>query len=422
MTCIAEDIKHLTLNGVLDAEGRRFHIAILNVMGDWPFIAKCGLLLRHFHHVAKCFIRKWSNFSFWFLNITFPDQFPSSSSHAIWFILSSPVVCLPRHAEPTAKAKPKAKGKARAERKGICHLCQADRPNFLWEDFSSENPAWVSSINSLPLPFLRRPPILDLHHNLEHEASFFAIDIFHSWHLGAGKVFMASNIVLATDHFEGSNIPDRFAALNENFQAFCKAKRKKPYLRQISKTTCNWMSTMDYPSGAWSKGHTTLILHQWFLDFCQKHPDALEGDQLLQKAFEAAFHMNAFLEGVYREDVWIESEKACRLADHGRQFLKKNDEAAREAHELGRPLYLFMPNLHRLDHVFRAMIFHGKRAPYILNPLIWGTQADEDFIGKPSRLSRRVGVRCVILRTLQRSLMASYAKYCEYGLIIRSSA
>lgn len=58
MTCIAEDIKHLTLNGVLDAEGRRFHIAILNVMGDWPFIAKCGLLLRHFHHVAKCFIRK----------------------------------------------------------------------------------------------------------------------------------------------------------------------------------------------------------------------------------------------------------------------------------------------------------------------------------------------------------------------------
>ena len=100
---------------------------------------------------------------------------------------------------------------------------------------SSENPAWVSSINSLPLPIVRRPPILDLHHNLEHEASFFASDIFHSWYLGAGKLFLASNIVLATGHFEGSNIPDRFAALNENFQAFCKTKKKKPHCGRFQK-------------------------------------------------------------------------------------------------------------------------------------------------------------------------------------------
>ena len=138
-----------------------------------------------------------------------------------------------------------------------------------------------------------------------------------------------------------------------------------------------------------------MILHQWFLDFCQQRPDAVGGDQLLQKAFEAAFHIIRCLQG--------------RCLDCMEGSSRKNEKTARNAHELGRTLYRFMPNLHRLDHVFRAMIFLGNRAPYILNHPIRGS-------------SRRVGTRCAILHALQRCLMASYAKYCAYGLTIKSCA
>lgn len=45
-------------------------------------------------------------------------------------------------------------------------------------------------------------------------------------------------------------------------------------------------------------------------------------------------------------------------------------------------------------------------------------QSDEDFIGRPSRISRRVHARTVVERTLQRSLEAAYAKWVDAKLII----
>ena len=45
-------------------------------------------------------------------------------------------------------------------------------------------------------------------------------------------------------------------------------------------------------------------------------------------------------------------------------------------------------------------------ADFCTNPLSESVQIQEDFIGRPSRLSRRVSIRALHLRTLQRSLIA----------------
>ena len=80
-----------------------------------------------------------------------------------------------------------------------------------------------------------------------------------------------------------------------------------------------------------------------------------------------------------------------------------------------------MSNYHRLHHIFHRMREQGRKGPFVLNPLVVATQSDEDFIGRPSRTSRRVCSRTIVQRTLQRGLLAAYAKYVENGIIIPES-
>ena len=77
-----------------------------------------------------------------------------------------------------------------------------------------------------------------------------------------------------------------------------------------------------------------------------------------------------------------------------------------------------MPNLHRFAHLFHSLSDDARRASWARNVLIWDCQIEEDFIGRPSRLSRRVGPQQVVLRTLERALQAANTKFIEYGFLI----
>ena len=46
-----------------------------------------------------------------------------------------------------------------------------------------------------------------------------------------------------------------------------------------------------------------------------------------------------------------------------------------------------------------------KGSEWVLNPLIWACWADEDFIGKVARISRKTHRRTEGLRTLEKALM-----------------
>jgi hypothetical protein len=84
---------------------------------------------------------------------------------------------------------------------------------------------------------------------------------------------------------------------------------------------------------------------------------------------------------------------------------------------MGRPLFPFMPNLHRLHEVFFLMVDQVKLAGFCISPLIWMCQMEEDYIGKPSRISRRVSCRRACQRTIQRSLLATYAHLRDAQII-----
>ena len=151
---------------------------------------------------------------------------------------------------------------------------------------------------------------------------------------------------------------------------------------------------------------------------CQKHEVHVNGDLLLRFACGAAKQMDRFLHGVYSWELWIPSDEAKQIAVSGANFLKLHGKAAQVAHSQGQLFFLLMPNYHRIDHLVWDMETQAATSPYVLNPLYCATQSDEDYIGRPSRLSRRVSPRLTIQRTLERSLVAAYAQYVEIGALI----
>ena len=359
-----KDMLAIWENGIQAASGLKYHFVICNTIGDWPFLQKAFCLKRCFANVSK-------------------------------------------------------QASSRQAPKGICHVCRADQVGFPWEDFHSSSPRWRSTVNT-ENPFNGSPALMDLPHDRSDPSGFLGQDVFHAWHLGAAKQFLGSCLVLLSETYPGTSIPCRFEHMASDFFAWCRVHKEIPYIRKLTRETVGWPSAADYPCASWNKGSTSTCVLRWFLMTCRSRSHLIEENSLLRLAFCAAKEISLFLSKSFREDVWVAREKAIEIANHGFAFLKLHGECAQRAHSLHRPLFLFMPNLHRIHHLVYCLHDDAQRSQKCRNIMIWNCQVEEDYIGRPSRISRRVASQKVILRTLQRALEASHAKFVESGYLILS--
>eukprot|EP00439_Symbiodinium_sp_Y106_P074894 s934_g14.t1 len=362
LSIFTKDLLELYEDGLTSLYGEKHWFTVLNVIGDWPFLVKAFSLNRCFANVSK---------------------------------------------KPTSK-KPGT---------GICHCCLADRGDVPWEDFSAPEPVWRRTINQIS-PFTGSPSLMSLPHDRSNPPGFLGQDCFHAWHLGAAKQFLGSCLVLLAETFQGHSIPKKFEAMAAHFFTFCKARKINPHIRKLNRLTVGWPSKADYPCTSWNKGSTSTAVLRWFLSACEERSELFEEDSLLHGAFMAAQQIYQFFSKSFKEDVWIPADRALVISGHGFSFLRLHDSLAQRAFSEGRALFLFMPNLHRLHHLFYVIHDDANRSSLARNVLIWDCQIEEDFIGRPSRLSRRVGVQQVVKRTFERALQAANVKFIESGFLI----
>lgn len=362
----SQDLRVLYDNGIETSEGR-FFFCIVNVMGDWPFIQKCGNLARSFLNISKA----------------------ASSKTAA---------------------------------KGICHLCRADIGDVVWEDFQTEPPTWLPTVNTL-CAFSEPPAALILPKNNSFPESLFSFDLFHAWHIGAGKTFLASclSMLISCSAYDGG-IDLRCERVTADYAEWSNSTGIRCQLRRITKAKLGGLSSTSYPVGTWSKGSTTTCLMKFFLHACAKYQEHVDNDVLMQLAQRAALRIDEFLRRLYSWELWIPSEKAKPIIAAGYSFLKIHGCAVKVAYTRKILLFHLMPNYHRIHHILYEMTWQSNHATHVLNPLYASTQADEDFIGRPSRISRRVSPRLCIQRTLERSLQAAYAQYINKGVLIKDAA
>ena len=261
------------------------------------------------------------------------------------------------------------------------------------------------------------PVLMTLPHDPDDPSGFAGQDYFHGFHLGAGKIFVASALALLHYSFPGDNFKVRFKSMESKFFDWCNHHREYPYIRKLNQDTLGWPHATEPAMGGWSKGSTTLCLLRWFVCYCHQVRDTIPKDSLLLLSWQAAWEINKFFSLLYREKLWIIASRAKEIAAHGRAFLKYNGRCAKLAFDEHMPLFMFMPNLHRLQHLMMRMEDQAEVSAWVQNGLMWSCQIEEDFIGRPSRLSRRVHPRRVIERTLLRSLTAAHRQFQSAGLL-----
>lgn len=121
---------------------------------------------------------------------------------------------------------------------------------------------------------------------------------------------------------------------------------------------------------------------------------------------EAVKAINLCLSGLYRSGVFIPSDQAAQIADQGLTFLRLYAEMARMAYSRGQRRFPLVPKGHYLHHTFLSLWYEAQGHQWCTSPLIYAVQMQEDYIGKPSRLARRVSSKTTSLRVLQRSFLA----------------
>ena len=122
--------------------------------------------------------------------------------------------------------------------------------------------------------------------------------------------------------------------------------------------------------------------------------------------------MNTALAAMYHEGLFIRAERAKQIAKLWMLFLQQYGKGALLAYRSGISRFPFVPKTHYLHHGALRLLREAERGEahgalsWALNPLAESVHVQEDYIGRPSRLSRRVCPKQVHMRTCQRSLVS----------------
>ena len=94
-------------------------------------------------------------------------------------------------------------------------------------------------------------------------------------------------------------------------------------------------------------------------------------------------------------------------------FVQQYDQCAKLCYRDGLNRYPLMPKLHFVHHSGLRLVVESQTADWVVSPLSTSCAMQEDFIGKPARLSRRVSasmllhVRLLVERLLICSMYAA---------------
>lgn len=368
MQVAAEESEHMFTHGIKCPFGRgKFTAAVLYVSGDWPWLADSGYFQRSYRNVQKHKTRK-----------------------------KDPV--------------------------GVCHQCRAGQVGFDFEEINTLQPKWLATMFSQSLceedgyP----SPLEAIVHVPGQLAALWSFDIFHTVHLGISRCFLGSYLALLSGLQPQGSVDDRFEAVSGVFLGWCKQRKRRAHITRLNKELIQWQSTGSYPSGGWHKGALSTVLMEWAEDLFKK--DGSGWPPMLQFAGKAAVSLNAFMRLLYREDAWLSPDTSRIAANHAMGFLKTYSRLARMSLENNQNLWILQPKLHSFHHLAVALWESSWRGA-TLNPICYATQADEDFIGRPSRLARRVTSQqpCAD-RVLQRYLQQCHSSWVKAGLIVTAKA
>ena len=249
----------------------------------------------------------------------------------------------------------------------------------------------------------------------EVQQIFFKSDIWHVVHLGFGRSWVASVLQVCLPLLPMPNLDEKWNYLTEEYLDWCAANRKQAHISRITPYLMSY-GQQGGAMGCWYKGALTTNFLHWLVDFLGKVPNDPDGHIMQCRC--ATYRLNSMFSMLYKAGAFLSEEECQFVSEQGLRFLESYSLLAHALFMQGRqqcfPLY---PKLHTFHHIVLEVRASGIRAKIALNPLIYSCQMDEDCIGRTARLSRRVSIRQVSARSLDRFLVASYTAFVKAGLL-----
>ena len=118
--------------------------------------------------------------------------------------------------------------------------------------------------------------------------------------------------------------------------------------------------------------------------------------------------INVFFAALYGEGYWIPATRAVKVAELMQVFLLSYQRCAFLSATRTLNRFQLVPKLHMLSHVALRIFSDSQKSAWVRNPLSESVQQQEDYVGKPSRVSRRVSSRRVHEHVLLRALCATH--------------
>lgn len=158
------------------------------------------------------------------------------------------------------------------------------------------------------------------------------------------------------------------------------------------------------------------VQHVWFV-VCRETIRKLEFEESILAVSiaeaTATSAINECVAGLYAESIFIESDKAEHVALQGLLFLRRYAKLAKLAFERKQNRFPLTAKGHFLHHQFLELHSQSRSCRFCVNPLLYANQMSEDFVGKPSRLARRVSPKTTEMRVLQRTFLSIRNALCS---------
>ena len=304
----------------------------------------------------------------------------------------------------------------------FCPECLAGTPGIPGFEFHSQ-PKWLASCYSSN-PWSTPPLLSQIPFGKTQQAALYRRDAFHTIKFGFLKDVAAGVIVwLAELQFfdapgDSVSLESRLERAFSRFKMWQLAASKTCSLRKFSKANLHKETAKHYAflGGKGSDSVVCCMFLEVYLKLCIQ--ETREHKELLEAMLETIQGALTYM-GIYSSHpLFLPKCCAQLLLISGKRLLHGYGYLASKCMSQNRCLFKLRPKVHYFHHFLVDLereLLKGK--PTLLNyAAIFNCEANEDWIGRISRISRRVSPRLPTQRTIERYLTSCRLLFKRAGV------
>ena len=306
----------------------------------------------------------------------------------------------------------------------MCPQCYAGTDQLPYTDVS-DSPAWASTCHA-SVPWSALPRLSRIPFSSARPAAMYRFDIFHCLKFGILKDLGACLLIELASHGmfdcagvrESVGLPARLERAHMLFKLWCIAERRNPNIRKFTKGTLH-VTKIGFPflGGKGADAVLCCMFLQFFLRLNLREVQTPDLKRLLKAMEETITGALDFLGVHHSHQVFLKPYCAKFVHVSGMKLLRGYAYLASRAIQEGKRLYSLRPKLHYYHHVLLDLETQiRRRDEWCLNPALFGCESNEDYIGRISRLSRKVSPKSISQRTIDRYLVAVKLLFRKHGL------